>query len=152
MLRKLKSCLNILTVMAFIGEFWIEYFNIISMCSFLIGGWKRIRIEKVPLVCKCSQTGLPPHTSGTLWWSTKQAVVYQDNKSAILLENNGKLSSSKQTKQINVWYYFIKDCIERKEMRIEFCGTNNMWADFFTKLLQGKKFLKFRKIIMNLDD
>ena len=85
-------------------------------------------------------------------WSTNQAVVYQDIKSAILLENNGKLSSSHRTKHINVRYYFIKDCIERKELEIEFCGTDDMWADFFTKPLQGKKFQEFRKIIMNLED
>ena len=45
---------------------------------------------------------------------SKETVVYQDNKSAILLENNGKLSSSKRTKHINVLYFFVKDFIERK--------------------------------------
>ena len=30
-------------------------------------------------------------------YSTEQTVVYQDNKSAILLEKNGKMSSSKRT-------------------------------------------------------
>lgn len=85
-------------------------------------------------------------------WYSDQTIVYQDNKSAILLENNGKLSSSKRTKHINVRYYFVKDCIERKELKIEFCGTEEMWADFFTKPLQGKKFQEFRKIILNLQD
>ena len=35
----------------------------------------------------------------------------QDNKSAILMENNGKASSSKQTKHINICYFFITDHI-----------------------------------------
>ena len=83
-------------------------------------------------------------------YGSKETVVYQDNKSAILLENNGKLSSSKRTKHINVRYYFVKDCVERKELRIEFLGTDDMWADYYTKLLQGSKFFKFRKEIMNL--
>ena len=83
-------------------------------------------------------------------YGSKETVVYQDNKSAILLENNGKLSSSKRTKHINVCYYFVKDCVERKELRIEFLGTDDMWADYYTKLLQGSKFFKFRKEIMNL--
>ena len=83
-------------------------------------------------------------------YGSKETVVYQDNKSAILLENNGKLSSSKRTKHINVYYYFVKDCVERKELRIEFLGTDDMWADYYTKLLQGSKFFKFRKGIMNL--
>ena len=47
--------------------------------------------------------------------------------------------------------FFIKDCIDRKELRIEFCGTKEMWADFYTKLLQGKKFQEFRKTILNLE-
>jgi hypothetical protein len=83
-------------------------------------------------------------------WKINDTIVYQDNKSAILLENNGKLSSTSQTKHINVQYFFVKDCVERKELRIEFCGTDNMWADFYTKPLQGKKFIEFRKTIMNL--
>ena len=84
-------------------------------------------------------------------WFSDQTIVYQDNNSAILLENNGKLSSSKRTKHINVRYYFVKDCIDRKELRIDFCGTEAMWADFYTKPLQGRKFKEFRKIILNLE-
>ena len=82
-------------------------------------------------------------------YGSEETIVYQDNKSAILLENNGKLSS-KRTKHINVHYFFVKDCIERKELKIEFLRTDDMWADFYTKLLQGSKFFKFRKEIMNL--
>lgn len=83
-------------------------------------------------------------------YGSKETIVYQDNKSAILLENNGKLSSSKRTKHINVRYYFVKDCIEQKELKIEFLGTDDMWEDYYTKPLQGSKFFKFRKTIMNL--
>ena len=83
-------------------------------------------------------------------YGSKDTVVYQDNKSAILLENNDKLSSSKRTKHINVCYYFVKDCVERKELRIEFLGTDDMWEDYYTKPLQGSKYFKFRKEIMNL--
>ncbi len=37
------------------------------------------------------------------------SLLYQDNMSAILLEMNGKASSSKHTKHIKVKYFFIKD-------------------------------------------
>jgi hypothetical protein len=83
-------------------------------------------------------------------WKVNNMVIYQDNKSAILLENNGKLSSTSRTKHINIRYFFIKDCIKCKEVKIKFCGTNDMWADFYTKPLQGKKFIEFRKTILNL--
>jgi hypothetical protein len=37
--------------------------------------------------------------------------IYQDSKSAILLEKNGKASSSKQTKHISIHYFFVTDRI-----------------------------------------
>jgi hypothetical protein len=40
-----------------------------------------------------------------------ECIVYQDNKSAILLEKNGKASSSKQTKHINICYFFVTNRI-----------------------------------------
>ena len=85
-------------------------------------------------------------------WKINKTIVYQDNNSTILLENNGKLSSSSRTKHINVQYFFAKDCIERKELKIEFCGTDSIWADVYTKPLQGRKFKEFRKIILNLQE
>ena len=36
-------------------------------------------------------------------------------------------------------------------MKIEFLGTDEMVADYFTKPLQGTKFVNFRKQILNLD-
>ena len=36
------------------------------------------------------------------------SLIYQDNMSAILLETNGRGSSSKRTKHIKVKYYLIK--------------------------------------------
>ena len=78
----------------------------------------------------------------------RTSTVFQDNKSAILLEENGSLSSCKRTKHINVRYYFIKDYVERKEIHIIYCPTNQMVGDYFTKPLQGSQFLRFRDVIM----
>ena len=83
-------------------------------------------------------------------YDVKETIMYQDNKSAILMKKNGKFSSSKRTKHINVRYFFIKDRIQNGELKVEYCPTDNMIADFFTKPLQGSKFLQFRKIILNL--
>jgi hypothetical protein len=38
-----------------------------------------------------------------------ESIVYQDNQSAILLERNGKASSSKRKKHINIRYFFVTD-------------------------------------------
>ena len=67
--------------------------------------------------------------------------MFQDNQSAILLENNRKKSRSKRTKHINIRYYFITDRIKNDELQIEYCPTDNMVADYFTKPLQGKNVL-----------
>ena len=75
-------------------------------------------------------------------------VVHQDNKSAILLEKNGKRSSSKRTRAINIRYFFIADQAEKGNVEIKYCPTNLMIGDFFTKPLQGKKFEFFRDLIL----
>ena len=85
-------------------------------------------------------------------YDVNRTIVYQDNKSAILLEKNGRASSGKRTKHINVRYFFIKDRIDKKELEVEYCKTEDMLADFFTKALQGKQFFKLRKLIMNEPD
>jgi hypothetical protein len=77
-------------------------------------------------------------------------VVYQDNQSAILLENNGKMSSSKRTCHLEIRYFFVTDNVAKKHLRIEYCPTDDMVADFFTKPLQGTKFRRFQAMILNL--
>jgi hypothetical protein len=75
-------------------------------------------------------------------------IVYQDNQSAILLERNGRASSSKRTRHIEIRYYFATDRIAKKDISVEWCSTSKMLADFMTKPLQGKVFTKLRDIIM----
>ncbi len=75
-------------------------------------------------------------------------IVYQDNKSAILLEKNGKRSSSKRTRAINIRYFFITDQDEKGNLKVEYCPTGDMVGDYFTKPLQGDVFRKFKAAIM----
>ena len=74
--------------------------------------------------------------------------LYQDNKSTILLEKNGRRSSGKRTRHINIRYYFVHDRVKAGEIDIEHCPTDDMWGDFFTKPLQGKKFRRFQAQIL----
>jgi hypothetical protein len=69
-----------------------------------------------------------------------ETVVKEDNRSTILLMKNGKLSSGKRTKHLDIRYFYIKDLIERGIIKEEHCMSDNMIADFFTKPLQGKRF------------
>ncbi len=49
---------------------------------------------------------------------------------------------------MNVRYFFIADRVKSKEIRIEYCPTGIMVADYFTKALQGMIFRKLRDMIM----
>jgi hypothetical protein len=71
-----------------------------------------------------------------------ESILYQDNTSSILLEKNGRSSSTKRTRHMNIRYFFIKDHVDSKRVKIEHCPTGDMLADFFTKPLQGKQFQK----------
>jgi hypothetical protein len=46
-------------------------------------------------------------------YGVKDNIFFQDNKSSILLEKNCKASSSKHTKHINIWYFFITDIVSK---------------------------------------
>jgi hypothetical protein len=81
-----------------------------------------------------------------------ESKLYQDNMSSILLEKNGRASSGKRTRHINIRYFFVADRVKSGEIGIEYCPTDDMVGDFFTKPLQGGKFVKFRKAVMNLKE
>ena len=75
-------------------------------------------------------------------------TVYQDNKSAILMEMNGRNSCTGNSRHIDIKYFFVKDRVDRKEVRIEYLPTHIMLADYFTKPLQGERFKLLRKYVM----
>jgi len=67
----------------------------------------------------------------------------------MLLERNGRASSSKRTRHINIRYFFVQDRIAAGEVSVAYCPTKEMVADYFTKPLQGSLFFKLRAYIMN---
>jgi hypothetical protein len=52
---------------------------------------------------------------------------------------------------MNIRYFYIKDNVDSEQIKIEYCATDEMLADFFTKALQGTKFRIMRDRIMNTD-
>ena len=70
----------------------------------------------------------------------------------MLLMTNGRFSSGKKTKHIQVKFFFIKDRIDDGEMIIVKCPTEGMWADILTKPLHGKAFRVMRSNLMNCDE
>ena len=82
----------------------------------------------------------------------EETEVFQDNISSSYLLVNGRESSGKRTKHMNVRYFFAKNRIENGEMKIKWCPTKKMLADPFTKPVQGSEFRVFRSQIMNVDE
>ena len=81
----------------------------------------------------------------------KPSRIHQDNQSAMRMENNGRASSSKRTRHVNIRYFFVADCVKKQHIEVIYCPTDDMIADFFTKPLQGIKFRRFRNLIMNCE-
>jgi hypothetical protein len=77
-------------------------------------------------------------------------ILAQDNLRTMLLEKEGKQSSSKRTKHIRARYFFIKDRVANNDISIRHCPTGEMLADHFTKPLQGSLFRKFRADIQGI--
>ncbi len=67
-------------------------------------------------------------------------LLLQDNRSSILLERNGRASSGKRTRHINIRYYFITDWVNMKEISIDWCPTKKMVADYMSKPIQRSLF------------
>ena len=68
------------------------------------------------------------------------------------LAKNGRALSGKRTRHINIRYFFVTNRIHSNEVRVEYCPTEVLVADFYTKPLQGTLFRQFRNFILNIED
>jgi hypothetical protein len=82
-------------------------------------------------------------------YSTQCVGLYQDNISTQLLIKNGRMLSGKRTKHIKANFFFIKDRVDDREIKVFDCPTHEMWADVMTKPLQGMAFKVMRAELMN---
>lgn len=80
----------------------------------------------------------------------EDVYVYQDNQSAILLENNGTKSMGKGTRYVKIKYFFVTDKIKNKELKVLWCPTEKMIGDLCTKPLQGSLFVEHRNTILGI--
>ena len=85
---------------------------------------------------------------GAQGYAIKNNVIYQDNQSTICMEKNGLKSCTGNSRHIHIKYFFVKDRIDKGEMRVYYCLTHLMLEDLFTKPLMGELFRKLRSVIM----
>ena len=83
-------------------------------------------------------------------FNIERNIIFQDNTSAMKLEMNGKASSTKRTRHYNIRLFYVKNLVERGEVSIRYCPTEDMIADYMTKPTVGKKFQMLRDYVMNL--
>ena len=57
---------------------------------------------------------------------------------------------TKHSKHVERRHFFIRDMVEKFELRVPLVSTVNNYADFFTKPLKSKAFFGLRNKIMNI--
>jgi hypothetical protein len=101
--------------------------------------------------------GASDYLPNTIWtkyfleeqgYEIKNNIYNQDNQSAMRLEKNGKKSEGQKSRHIDIRYFWIKDRLEKDNVKVMYCPTEAMLADFFTKPLQGNLFRRLREVIM----
>ena len=79
-----------------------------------------------------------------------ESLLYQDNVSTELLENNGNSSSSKQTRHMNIHHFFLNEFLDRKEFKTIHCPVKHMVHNYYNKPLHGPLSIKLYSQIVNI--
>ncbi|GJR07847.1 ribonuclease H-like domain, reverse transcriptase, RNA-dependent DNA polymerase [Tanacetum coccineum] len=75
----------------------------------------------------------------------EKVTIMIDNKSAIALMKNPVFHG--RSKHINTKYHFIRECVEKEDIQVEFVSGEYQKADILTKALSKIKFLTMRQLI-----
>nr|GEV28658.1 ribonuclease H-like domain, reverse transcriptase, RNA-dependent DNA polymerase [Tanacetum cinerariifolium] len=75
----------------------------------------------------------------------EKVTIQVDNKSAIALMKNPVFHE--RSKHIDTKYHFIRECVEREDIQVEFVSGEYQKADILTKALAKIKFLTMRQLI-----
>ena len=81
----------------------------------------------------------------------REYLLMQDNKSCMLLQKNCQFSVEKGSKHIHIKYFFATYKFDKWELKLIYCPTGKMIADFSTKPLQGAIFVEFRNKMQGIE-
>lgn len=81
----------------------------------------------------------------------KQNIIEQDNTSVIQLERNGRRSSTRRTKHINIRYFYVTDKVKDGTVQVTYKPTSEMLSDYLTKSLTGSLFTKHQATLLVLE-
>ncbi|XP_057780230.1 secreted RxLR effector protein 161-like [Salvia miltiorrhiza] len=81
-----------------------------------------------------------------LGWTQKEpTTICVDNKSAIVLSKNPVFHN--RSKHIDTRFHYIRECIAKKEVQVEYVKSQDQVADIFTKQLKFEDFAKIRNLL-----
>ncbi|KAD4584618.1 hypothetical protein E3N88_22219 [Mikania micrantha] len=74
-----------------------------------------------------------------------QVVIKVDNKSAIALMKNPVFHG--RSKHINTRFHYIRECVEKEQIKVEHVSGEEQCADILTKALPKLRFAEMRKLL-----
>ena len=77
-----------------------------------------------------------------------EILLLCDNESAVKIATNPVQQS--RTKYINIRHYFLRDHVNKGDIKIDGIGTDDQLADIFTKPLDESRFCKLRNDFSNV--
>ncbi|KAD7477098.1 hypothetical protein E3N88_00234 [Mikania micrantha] len=75
----------------------------------------------------------------------QQVIIKVDNKSAIALMKN--LVFHGRSKHINTRFHYIRECVERNQIKVEHISGEEQRADILTKALPKLRFAEMRNLL-----
>ena len=123
-------------------------------CYSINGGavtWSSKKQELVMLSTAEAEYVAATHASKEAIWLRRligDLVSHSDNSTTLLCDNQSAVHLAHsdnyhvRMKHIDIRYYFIHDVIERGEIKLLYCPTDDMTADIFTKALTRFKVFK----------
>lgn len=123
----------------------------------MMGGavsWNVKRQASVALSsCEAEFVALSHTTQEALWWkqllqeigSQRSISIFCDNQSAICIAQNEGFNP--KTKHISIRFHFVKDTLERGDIKLYYIPTQQQPADGFTKVLPKQKHEVFRSYL-----
>ena len=79
---------------------------------------------------------------GLFEYDLEATVVHCDNQSGIRLSENSVFHD--WSKHIDIRYHFLRDCVQKGTIRLEYIQIDEQMANIFTKALCGHNFVKFK--------
>ena len=83
-------------------------------------------------------------------YTIENNILYQDNKSNIMLSNNERMTAGKNIKHIKNRFFLINDKVAQRDLEILHIGTKSMWPDVNTNPVQVAIFRMFQSEMMGV--